>query len=281
MATTSIPAGGGGAVSGGSITLRPGAPTTYRNSTAGTNSPSISGSVIVGPMTGVVFTFAFLGALLIGFIAGFLITKYTRLGGREWENEQKDELTEQLQLLTDTLGQQNQHLVQRHQYLHRRQRRSYLNEEKLAHATANQAEFLPLFMANHSIHEGYAGGGGAVDRLQPQSMPDHNQYQDWDSVGSPFMPGSPMASRRPASQTTATPTSPTPLDSHPPPALFPPHGEADALRGEWPTKSVSSIISVSDQSEFERRRRPQIQEEGQGEDSLFDVERPCHNPQVG
>lgn len=284
MATTGTPGGGGGggAVSGGNITLRPGAPTTYRNDAAGTNSPAISGSVISGPMTGVVFTFAFMGALLIGFVTGFLITKYTRLGGREGESEQKDELTEQLQLLTDTLGQQNQHLVQRHQYQHQHQHRSYLNEEKLAHATANQTEFLPLFMADHSILEHHARrGGGVVDRLQPHSVPDHNQYQDWDSVGSPFMPGSPMVSGQPASPTTATLTSPSPLVSHPLPVLFPPDGEADALKGEWPTKSMSSNTSVSDQSEFERRRRPQIQEEGQGEDSLFDVERPSHNPQVG
>ncbi|KAF9124939.1 hypothetical protein BGX30_000691 [Mortierella sp. GBA39] len=233
IATIGTP--GGGAVSGGNITLRPGAPTTYRNNAAGTNSPTISGSAISGSMTGVVFAFSFLGTLLIGFVAGFLITKYTRLGGREGENEQNDELTEQLRLLTDTLGQQNKHLVQRHHYQHHRQHRSYLNEEKLAHATVNQAEFLPLFIANHSVVGGRAGGGGgggggAIDRLQPQSAPDHNQYQDWDSVGSPFMPGSPMVLGQPVSlATTVTP-----------PALLPPDGETDALKGEWPTKGESS-----------------------------------------
>ncbi|OAQ31501.1 hypothetical protein K457DRAFT_124138 [Linnemannia elongata AG-77] len=146
IATTSTPGGGGGgagAISGGSITLRPGAPTIYRNNAAETNSPAISGAVISSPMTGVVFTFAFLGALLIGLVAGFLITKYTRLGGREGENEQKDELTEQLRLLTDSLDQQNQQLIQRYQDQHHHQHWSYLTEEKLAHAATNQAEFLP------------------------------------------------------------------------------------------------------------------------------------------
>ncbi|KAF9551278.1 hypothetical protein EC957_009162 [Mortierella hygrophila] len=176
IATTGTPKGG--AVSGGNITLRPGASTIYRSNAAGTDSPTVSGSVISGSMTGVIFAFSFLGTLLIGFVAGFLITKYTRLGGREGEVEQNDELTEQLRLLTDTLGQQSKHFVQRHHYQHHRQHRSYLNEEKLAHATANQAEFLPLFMANHSVFEGRAGEGRAIDRLQPQSVPDHNQYQD-------------------------------------------------------------------------------------------------------
>lgn len=67
-------------------------------------------------------------------------------------------------------------------------------------------------MSNYSILDGHTGGGGSgggglIDRLQPQSVPDHAQYQDWNSVGSSFMPGSPMAIERPESRaTTAAPT---------------------------------------------------------------------------
>ncbi|KAG0218438.1 hypothetical protein BGX33_007400 [Mortierella sp. NVP41] len=271
----SNPSGGGG-----DITLQPGSPTSFLNNPAGPTALSISGSVISGPMTGAVFTFAFLGALIIGFVAGVLVFKFTRLGdavGRR-RRDRKDELTEQLRLLTDTLSQQNQQQQQLAQEQHYRRDRSYLDEEKLEHAVANQADFIPLYMTRNTALSGLGGvgggrGGGSFDRLHPQSIPDQNMYQDWDSVGTPFMPGSPMVSIR----HVVTPKSgsfPTPRVT----LLSPTHlssdvetGDSKAMGGELGVHdlfSSSANASVSDLNVFERRR-PQIQEEGQGADMVF------------
>ncbi|KAG0258194.1 hypothetical protein BGZ95_005039 [Linnemannia exigua] len=193
----------------GNITFRPGSPTAYRypNDTSATTAPSISGSVISGPLTGVVFAFAFLGALVIGLVTGFLIAKYTRFGGggARSRRQQRDDLTEQLRLLTDTLGQRNNNNDIHDRYFdnppqHQFQYdRSYLDDEKLPHtssATAgnNRAEtMVPLYTHNRqsvaSTVTGTAGGEGDTERLRPHS--DHSRYQDWDLVGTPLMSPNP------------------------------------------------------------------------------------------
>ncbi|KAG0376727.1 hypothetical protein BGX24_007321, partial [Mortierella sp. AD032] len=253
-----------GGIRGGDITFRPGSPTTYRNN-ADPTSLANSGSVISGPMTGLVFAFAFLGALVIGLVAGFLIAKYTRLGGRRGRahKEQKDELTEQLRLLTDSLGQQNDHLAQQNQHQqHNRHDRSYLNEEKLAHTRTNQAEILPLFMRPNHL-AAFGASAAPTDRLHSQSVPYHNHYQDWNTVGSP------MVSIQPTSAAPTTTPSRTPRVTHLPPTQPSSNVDIDGQRGEWLSSqdlaSSSTTASVSDLNEFERRR-PQIHEEGQGGD---------------
>lgn len=73
---------------------------------------------------------------------------------------------------------------------------------------------------------------------------------------------------------------------HLPPTQLPPDIEIYGSKGEW--GSLSDIgggggnatrPSVAELNEFERRR-PQMQEEGEGEGSLFNIEHPCHNPHV-
>ncbi|KAF9135252.1 hypothetical protein BGW39_003932 [Mortierella sp. 14UC] len=312
------------------ITFIPGSPTAYRTSGDATSATAtaISGSVISGPMTGVVFAFAFLGALVIGLVAGFLIAKYTHLGGGgsgRPRRQQRDDLTEQLRLLTDTLGQCNNNNnnnnnnnsnnnihdcyfdnpSQQHQF---RYDRSYLNDEKLGHESAtanNQAEAMPLYMYNRqsvaSTVTGTTGGGDAeTDRLRPHSVPDHNRYQDWDLVGTPLMSPNPTG----LITTTAVANQPggggrvesgaflNPRVVHLPPTQLPPDVEICSPKGEWYHPSSSAVVtgggggggnmsrtSVTDSSEFERRR-PQIQEEGEGEDSLFGIGNQTNNPHV-
>ncbi|KAG0376726.1 hypothetical protein BGX24_007320 [Mortierella sp. AD032] len=222
-------------------------------------------------MTGVVFTFAFLGALIIGLVAGFLIAKYTRLGGRRRNKEQKEQLTEQLRLLTESIGQRNEY--QQHQHQHPQDRapfnldRSYLNEDKLSH-TPFQAEMMPLYMNRQYAYPPISGGGLSMDRLHPQSVSDHNPYHDWDSAaGTPLMPGTPIVSIHPAivptsaavAAATASQSSGTPNMSSTPLTL---RTEIEGPKDEWASstgaESLSSRnISVSDLNEFERGR-PQI-----------------------
>lgn len=108
--------------------------------------------------------------------------------------------------------------------------------------------------------------------LHPQSVPDQTYYQDW---ATPFgSSGSPLVSS----------TLRQPRVINLPPTQLPPDVEIGGPKGEWSnahadvvTASSSSQGSASDLNEFERRR-PQIQEEGQGEDSLFDIGNQSHNP---
>ncbi|KAG0289315.1 hypothetical protein BGZ97_006493 [Linnemannia gamsii] len=315
---------GGQPIPAGDITLQLGSPTVYHNpsGTSLTPAPAISGgSVISGPMTGVVFTFAFLGALIIGLVAGFLIAKYTRLGvGGRSRRQQRDDLTEQLRLLTDTLGQRNDRYFdnspQRLPYCHDR---SYLDDEKFAHVpSVNQAERVPLYMnarqsLSSTISAAHGGGGGETERLRPQSIPDQNHYQDWDLVGTPLMsphsnnvqpprsfshnaamvsPAGPPSNNNRASRPEPSGAGAflNPRVVHLPPTPLRPDVEIYGPKGEWASISEArasgggdggnaSRSSVTDLSEFERRR-PQIQEEGEGEESLFDIGYQSHNPHV-
>ncbi|KAK3820520.1 MAG: hypothetical protein JOS17DRAFT_755844 [Linnemannia elongata] len=281
------------AADNGVITLQPGVPTSYRSvlptpSAAGA-AAGISGSVISGPMTGVVFAFAFIGALIIGLVAGFLVAKYTRLGGSRKRKEQKNQLTEQLRLLTESIGQQNEYNQHHRQYrLHHPEERpfnldrSYLQEDKQSHAPY-QAETAPLYM-NRS-YAAYPTTTAAAMRLShPHSAPDQQHfYQDWDAAGTPLMtPGTPMASIRPAFVPTsaavaaaqAAAASRTPRLGNTPTLLYP-DIEIDGPKDEWASSRAESTISLSSKhistsevNEFERGR-PQHRVEGEGEDSLF------------
>ncbi|KAF9124938.1 hypothetical protein BGX30_000690 [Mortierella sp. GBA39] len=293
------------AAGNGGVTLQPGVPISFRGVPTATTSSSpasgaaagISGSVISGSMTAVVFTFAFLGALIIGLVAGFLIAKYTRLGGSRKRKEQKHQLTEQLRLLTESIGQQNVY-SQRHyqQQQHPQERsfnldRSYLQEDKLTHAPC-QAELTPLYM-NRSYAAYPTTTTAALNPSHPHSTPDQHIYQDWDAAGTPLMtPGTPMVSIRPAiaptpaaaAQVVATSRTPR-LDNTATPL---PHAyiEIDGPKDEWASSRAESTISLSPKSvstselnEFERRR-PQHRVEGEGEDSLFGggLDVVTHNP---
>ncbi|KAF9107501.1 hypothetical protein BGX29_006189 [Mortierella sp. GBA35] len=300
----------------GEITLQPGSPTSIRNTPSSSAPATISGSVISGPMTGVVFTFAFLGALVIGLVAGFLIAKYTRLGGSRARREQKDQLTEQLRLLTESIGQRNEYQNHPQQYRHQQQDRSffldrsYLHENKFAQAVASaphqQAELMPLYMNRQYAYPttttaaGAGAAAGGMDRMDPQSVPDQNPYEDWNSVATPLMPGTPMVSVRssivPTSTAAAAATTTTAAagaavassrDSfmaNMSPNLLSPDIEIEGPKDEWASSGAMSMMSsrngsVSDLNEFERRR-PQIRIEGQGEESLFGdgMEVSAHNP---
>ncbi|KAF9908775.1 hypothetical protein EC991_009478 [Linnemannia zychae] len=326
--------GSGPALSGGqvnppaTITFQMGSTTAYRTSSdaSSNTNTSISGNVFSGPMTGVVFAFAFLGALVIGLVAGFLIAKYTRLGGGgggRSRRQQRDDLTEQLRLLTDTLGQRNnindiheryfENPSQQHQF---RYDRSYLNDEKPAYTSAhanNQAEATPLYMHNRqSVASTFADR--EADRLHPHSISDHSRYQDWDLAGTPLMSPNPNSNAEIlSSRAAATPTDhmttiaggnqtggrgriesrafPDPRVIHVPPKQLHPDVEIYGPKGEWYHAGSSaasegggdgrhiSLISATDLNEFERRR-PQMQGEGVGEDSLFDIGNQTNNPHV-
>lgn len=180
----------------------------------------------------------------MGLVAGVAVMKCTRFGRRKDLKKAQGELIEQLRNLTDTIGQRND-LLDR--------------EEKNIQAAANQADFLPAWYRNQSS-------------LHPQSVPDQTYYQDW---ATPFgSSGSPLVSS----------TLRQPRVINLPPTQLPPDVEIGGPKGEWSnahadvvTASSSSQGSASDLNEFERRR-PQIQEEGQGEDSLFDIGNQSHNP---
>jgi len=205
-------------------------------------------------MTGVLFAFAFVGALVIGFVAGVLFARYTRFRHHKEHKKAKGDLTEQLRLLTDTIGHRSDRLGQ---------------EEKYVQAAANQADFMqPWYQSRHQ-------SGMYSDRLHPQSMPDQTiNYQDW---AIPF--GNNLSLYQ------------QPRVVNLPPMHLPPDIEIDGPKGEWPhstinnnnineaTASSSPSGSASDINEFERRQ-PQMQEDGQGEDSLFDISSPSHNPHV-
>lgn len=132
-------------------------------------------------MTGVVFTFAFLGILVIGLVAGFLISKYTRLGGGGGggsRRHQRDDLTEQVRLLINTIGQRNDRNFDNNPRQPYRNDRSYLDEEKFAHASVtNHGERLPLHMngrqsVTSTIAAAHGGGDGDSERLHSHSIPD-------------------------------------------------------------------------------------------------------------
>ncbi|KAF9135251.1 hypothetical protein BGW39_003931 [Mortierella sp. 14UC] len=165
--------------------------------------------------------------------------------------------------------------------------RSYLDGDKLSHAPF-QAELMPLYMNRQYAYPPTNGGGG-MDRLHPQSVPDCNSYQDWDSAGTPLMPGTPMISVRPAIVPTsaavaAATASRSPRAANMSTTLLAPDIEIEGPKDEWASStgagSLSSReVSVSDLNEFERGR-PQIRVEGEGEDSLFgdSVDVVSHNP---
>ncbi|KAF9154806.1 hypothetical protein BG015_011920 [Linnemannia schmuckeri] len=251
------------AADNGGVTLRPGAPTSFRNALSTTTSssaaagtaPGISGSVISGPMTAVVFTFAFLGALIIGLVAGFLIAKYTHLGGSRKRKEQKDQLTEQLRLLTESIDQRNEYNHRLHQH-HPQERplnldRSYLQEDKLSHAPY-QAELAPLYM-NRSYAAYPTTTTTAVDPSHPHSITDqHYLYQNWDSAGALLMTsGTPMVSIRPtivptsaAQAAAAAAASRTPRLGDMATTLLPPDIEIDGPKDEWVPSRAGSTISL-------------------------------------
>ncbi|KAK3842087.1 MAG: hypothetical protein J3R72DRAFT_474998 [Linnemannia gamsii] len=281
-------------VVGGEITFQPGSPTAFRGAITPTAS-SVSSSTGGGPytlvpssVTGLLFAFAFMGTLILGFVAGALFMKYTRFGLRngsrrqkELKDKEKGDIAEQLRLLTDTLGHRNDRLDR---------------EEKYIQSTGNQGDFLPPWYHNRHYSGMYPQG---FDRLHPQSAPDQNGYQDWTgpytsaALGSPVTPaGSPLSSLRQQQPTfrhqprviNLPPSSPSLASSQSPSAEI---SDVYVPKGEWFTNgsasssSPSSNGSAPDLNAFKvGKRRPQMQEEGIGEDSLFDIESPTHNPQA-
>lgn len=302
---TNSPSPGAG---NGGITLQPGAPTSFRGALTTTTSSSsasgaaggISGSVISGPMTAVVLTFALLGALIIGLVAGFLIAKYTRLGGSRKRKEHKDQLTEQLRLLTESIGQRNEYNQHHYQQQQHPQEgpfdvdRSYLQEDKLTH-TPYQAEITPLYM-NRSYAAYPTTTTAPLNLSHPHSIPDQQHiYQDWNAAGTPvMMPGTPMVSIRPAVVPTAAAVaaaevaaaSRTPRLGSTAATLLHPDIEIDGPKDEWASSRAGSTISLSakNMSTFEfnelERGRPQHRVQGEGEDSLFGggLDVATHNP---
>ncbi|KAF9135242.1 hypothetical protein BGW39_003922 [Mortierella sp. 14UC] len=285
---------------GGDITFQPGAPTVFRDAispTASSASSSAGGSYTLVPssVTGLLFAFAFAGALILGFVAGALFMKYTRFGGhhrgrRQKEHKEKSgDIAEQLRLLTDTLGHRNDRLDREEKYI----------QSATAAGAGNGADFLPPWYHGRHYSGMYPQG---FDRLHPQSVTDQSGYQDWvgqyasAALGSPVTPGSPMFSLRQQQSTIRQPRvinlpppspSQTSSSSQSQSQAQSPSAENSNIyepKGEWSTNgsaSSSSSGSAPDLHAFEvEKRRPQIQEEGIGEDSLFDIESPTHNPQA-
>ncbi|KAG0070457.1 hypothetical protein BGZ89_000616 [Linnemannia elongata] len=302
----SSPSGGQPTIGG--VTLQPGSPTTFHNPSgiSSTSTPAVSGSVISAPMTGVVFTFAFLGALIIGLVAGFLIAKYTRLGGGgggRSRRQERDALTEQVRLLIDTVGQYNSRNIDDNPQQPDRHDRSYFDEEKFSHASMpNQGERIPLYMNGRqsvasTINAAYGGGDAETERLHSRSIPDQNHYQDWDLANTPLMfrhtamaspPAGPSITNRDIRpEPSGAGTLLNPRVVHLPPTQLQPDVEIYDPKGEWGSLADiegggggnASRSSIADLNEFERRR-PQIQVEGEGEESLFNIEHSCHNPHV-
>lgn len=315
---------GGQPTPAGDITLQPGSPTIYHNpSGAGlTPGPAISGGTVISvPMTGVVLTFAFLGALIIGLVAGFFIAKCTRLGGSSRSRrQQRDDMTEQLRLLNDALGQRNdRHFDNNPQQPPFHHDRSYFDDEKFAYAPSiNQVERVPLYMntrqsVSSATAQGGGNGSGETERLHPHSIADQNHYQDWD-VATPLMSphsnnaqppmsfshhaamvspaGPPATNRASGPEPSGAGTYLSPRVVYLPPTQLPSDVEIYGPKGEWVSMSDggarggggggggnASRSSFASLDEFERRR-PQIQEEGEGEDSLFDIGYQSHNPHV-
>ncbi|KAF9908783.1 hypothetical protein EC991_009486 [Linnemannia zychae] len=286
---------------GGDIIFHASSPTAFRGAitpTASSGSPSAGGSYTLVPssVTSLLFAFAFVGALILGFVAGALFMKYTRFGGYHRGRHQKEhkeksgDIAEQLRLLTNTLGDRNDRLDREEKYI---------QSATAAGAAGNGPDFLPPWYHGRHYSGMYPQG---FDRLHPQSVPDQSGYQDWASqyasatLGSPVTPGSPMFSLH---QQQSTIRQPRMINLPPSPpsqtsssfqsqsqAQSPSAENSDVYgpKGEWSTNgsaSSSSNDSASDLHAFEvKKRRPQIQEEGIGEDSLFDVESPIHNPQA-
>ncbi|KAG9065877.1 hypothetical protein KI688_002174 [Linnemannia hyalina] len=260
------------------ITLQPGSPTPFRGvitPTASSASSSGSYTLVPSSVTGLLFGFAIAGALFIGFVAGAIFMKYTRFGGgrrRKEQRREKGELTEQLRLLTDTLGHRNDRLD---------------HEEKHIEATANQADFLPSWYHGRHLTGMYPGPW--ADRLHPQSVMDQSAYRDW--VGGPYTPvaavSSPVTPSSPIASLRHHPTNRQPRVINLPPSQSqsPTAENSDTYgpKGEWSTAGTSTVSSSNgstlDLYEIEKRR-PQIQEEGVGEDSLFNIDQPSHNPHV-
>ncbi|KAF9327776.1 hypothetical protein BGZ91_001313 [Linnemannia elongata] len=292
----------------GGVTLQPGSPTTFHNPSgiSSTSTPAISGSVISAPMTGVVFTFAFLGALIIGLVAGFLIAKYTRLGGGgggRSRRQERDALTEQVRLLIDTVGQYNSRNIDDNPQQPDRHDRSHFDEEKFAHASMpNQGERIPFYMNGRrsvasTINAAYGGGDAETERLHSRSIPDQNHYQDWDLANTPLMfrhtamasppTGPSITNRDIRPEPSGAETLLNPRVVHLPSTQLQPDVEIYDPKGEWGSLADiegggggnASRSSIADLNEFERRR-PQIQVEGEGEESLFNIEHSCHNPHV-
>ncbi|KAG0297940.1 hypothetical protein BGZ96_003919 [Linnemannia gamsii] len=255
------------------ITLQPGSPTSFRGTITPTGSPAFSAdsyTLVPSSVTGLLFGFAIVGALIIGFVTGTLVMRYTRFGRRKEYRKEKGELTEQLRLLTDTLGHRNDRLYR---------------EEKHTDATAHQTDFLPPWY--HSRHLSGMYPGPWADRLHPQSIMDQSVYQDWAgpytpaTVNSPITPGSPMASFR----QHPTFRQPRVINLPPSQSQSPTAENSDVYgpKGEWSTTGASTASSSNGSSpDFHgiEKRRPQIQEEGVGEDSLFNIDHPSHNPHV-
>ncbi|KAG9065865.1 hypothetical protein KI688_002162 [Linnemannia hyalina] len=255
----------------GGITLQAGSTMVFHNPSgvSSTPTPAISGSVISAPMTGVVFTFAFLGALIIGLVAGFIIAKYTRLGGGggggggRSRRQQRDELTEQVRLLIDTIGQRDSRNFDNGPQQPYRHDRSYLDDEKFAHASVtHQGERMPLYMNGRqsiasTITAAHGGDGGETERLHPHSIPDQNQYQDWELINShlisphsnnvPLHPmsfsrhsamispltGIPTTNRASRPEPSGAGTFLSPRVVHLPPTQLPPDVEIYGPKGEW------------------------------------------------
>ncbi|KAK5799082.1 hypothetical protein F5H01DRAFT_326882 [Linnemannia elongata] len=302
----SSPSGGQPTIGG--VTLQPGSPTTFHNPSgiSSTSTPATSGSVISAPMTGVVFTFAFLGALIIRLVAGFLIAKYTRLGGGgggRSRRQERDALTEQVRLLVDTVGQYNSRNIDDNPQQPDRHDRSYFDEEKFAHASMpNQGERIPFYMNGRqsvasTINAAYGGGDAETERLHSRSIPDQNHYQDWDLANTPLMfrhtamasppTGPSITNRDIRPEPSGAGTLLNPRVVHLPPTQLQSDVEIYDPKGEWGSLADiegggggnASRSSIADLNELERRR-PQIQVEGEGEESLFNIKHSCHNPHV-
>ncbi|KAF9917817.1 hypothetical protein FBU30_000507, partial [Linnemannia zychae] len=183
------------------IDFQPGLPTTFSmpNGAISTNAAEIPVRVILGSMSGIVFAFAFLGALVIGLVIGFLLAKCTRLGGsaNRFRKQQKDELTEQLRLLTDTLSHRtmgdiheryfdNSQAARTFQY-----DRSYLNDEKHTYVPeeSRQLETIPLYFYNDHVRQSVVSATTApqgdieTERLNRYSIPSQSLHH-WDHANS-------------------------------------------------------------------------------------------------
>ncbi|KAF9124937.1 hypothetical protein BGX30_000689 [Mortierella sp. GBA39] len=227
--------------SAGGVTLLSGIAISIRGTVSSTPTPSLP----AGSGDSYTLVSSSVSGVVLAFaFIGVLVMKYTRFGRRKEQKMAQEGLTEQFRNLADTIGQRND-LLDR--------------EEKNIQTAANQADFLLAWYRNQS-------------GLHPQSVPDQTYYQDW---ATPFGgSGSPLVSS----------TFRQPRVINLPPTQLPPDVEIDGPKGEWSnayinvaTASSSSNGSASDLNEFERRG-PQIQEEGQGEDSLFDIGNQSHNP---
>ncbi|KAF9921605.1 hypothetical protein FBU30_008323 [Linnemannia zychae] len=264
------------------ITFQPGSATSFRGSS--TSTPSLQSSteaytLVPSSMTSLLFAFAFIGALVVGIVMGIVIMKYTRFAQKDgcWyreTNKEKGDLAEQLRLLTNTLEHQNDRLD-------REEKQTYA----MMDASSHSSEFLPSWYYHHPRHGFYS----PFDRLQPQSIVDKRANQEW--IG-PNMAPTPLDSPTISNQSS-------PRNMHASPrqfsclSSFPTHdATVNARKNDLSLTDVNSSSSGQDNTlltsdnltdliepEVEKRR-PQIQEEGVGHESLFDIDYPCQNPQL-